>query len=65
MVNKINKPKKLLLLKIFKQFDVSLILMFLTWYTNKCKNGKIEIIKNRLFNFIKIPVIKVKKIKIE
>ena len=65
MVNKINKPKKLLLLKIFKQFETSLILMFLTWYANKCKNGKIEIIKNRLFNFIKIPTIKVKKIKIE
>ena len=65
MVNKINKPKKLLLLKIFKQFEASLILMFFTWYANKCKNGKIKIIKNKLLNFIKIPTIKVIKIKIE
>ena len=65
MVNKINKPKKLLLLKIFKQFEWLLILMLLTWYANKCKKGKIKIRKNKLLNFIKMPAIKVKKVKIE
>ena len=64
MLKKINKPKKLLLLKIFKQLKPSLIFNFFICKINKWVNGKIKKIKKRLLKFILKPKVKILIVKI-